>query len=142
PAIRLAKAVLRRQGLELHDADQLVLDSHVFRLDRIFEDYVRGFLRYQLSDLSPSYNVLDGNKHPGRKRYFDELPSEDATPDVVIAGLGRERHVPVVIEVKYIDRPPKRDEENQAVAYAVSYRSPKVILVHPRAAGGGAGPYR
>jgi 5-methylcytosine-specific restriction endonuclease McrBC regulatory subunit McrC len=142
PAIRLAKAVLQRHGLELHQVDELVMESHVFRLERVFEQYVRRVLERELSDMSPTWNVLDGNKSPGRKSYFSQPPSDDATPDILLASLGADPRTVAVVEVKYIDRPPKREEENQAVAYALSYGCPRALLVHPAMGSSKAGLYR
>jgi 5-methylcytosine-specific restriction endonuclease McrBC regulatory subunit McrC len=141
-AIRLGKAILQGRGLDLPEANELVMESHVFQLEHIFENYVRRVLTRELADLSPMWNVLDGNKRPGRKSYFNEPPSKDATPDVVIARLGHDARTGIVVEVKYIDRPPKREEENQAVAYAVSYGCPRALLVHPAMASTKSGVYR
>jgi 5-methylcytosine-specific restriction enzyme subunit McrC len=43
----------------------------------------------------------------------------------------------VVLDVKYkpAEKKPERDDLNQVITYAVSYRSPAVVVVQPRADG-------
>lgn len=71
----------------------------------------------------------------GRKLLFDHPPSNDATPDIVLQAQQPHSDYPAILEVKYkpANGSPARDDLNQAITYAVSYRSHEVVLVQPRA---------
>ena len=66
--------------------------------------------------------------------FFDNGSKVPAQPDIVFRiGTGDSRFQ-LVGEVKYIDRDFSRDHINQALAYAVSYRTP-VVLIRPKLGG-------
>jgi 5-methylcytosine-specific restriction enzyme subunit McrC len=135
PAIELAKMILAGQSVRIdRPGTTLELPSLLFSLDTAFEDYLRVVLAEQLRDLAPDVLVLDGNiKAPAGagKGLFDGRASPPASPDI---GLRSARHADrwlVMVEVKYFDHGFGRDEFEQAIAYAASYRSP-IVLVRPR----------
>ena len=97
--------------------------------------------------------VLDGNikgLEGGQKLLFDETigPSRErqtASPDIVFQratpGVDGSYATLLVAEVKYKDFiEPRREEINQASAYALSYRAP-VVIVHTRGEGKPHGMY-
>lgn len=138
PAINLALTIIHDRGIKFDGReDRLLMSSMIWSMEKITEAYLREVLRFRLQK-TRSLRVLDGNKRgPGgaKKLLFDEAPSEPATPDIVIAHTFEERETwPVVMDVKYkiyegfADRP----DIEQVVTYGLSYRSPNVVLVHPR----------
>ena len=141
-AVRLAAAIISDRGVKFEGrGDDVLMSSLLINLQDVFEAYVRVVIQAKLEVLAPHLRVLDGNVSGaggGRKPFFDLQPRQltriDATPDVVISEEGHAvvRH-PLTVEVKYkaIRAVPERDDLNQAIAYGVSYRSPKVVLVHP-----------
>jgi 5-methylcytosine-specific restriction enzyme subunit McrC len=105
-------------------------------MSSIFEAYLLRLLKLVAAANHWPVTVLDGNKlQPvgGGKRLFDGSSPPEATPDIVIAkGTVSRRIHPVLIEVKY--KPlPDRDDINQAIAYATSYRCDEVIIAQPKA---------
>ena len=75
--------------------------------------------------------VLNGNAE-GKKLLYDNPPSEDATPDIV---LERANAPVVVLDAKYkpAEGKPARDDLNQVITYGVSFRADAVVVVQPRA---------
>ena len=120
------------------------MSSLLINLQTTFEKYARNVLRARLRDFETEVRVLDGNlKGPdgGQKLLFDDPigPSRDeqsASPDIVFkrttpSADGSYRTL-LVAEVKYKDFvKPGREETNQAITYAASYRAP-VVIIHPR----------
>lgn len=142
PAVRLARAIVQRQSVELDRiGDELVLPSLLIDLQTAFEDYLRAILRSRISRLSRGLEILDGNQlEPtgGGKQLFDTGSPVYAQPDIVVRiGQGPDRFH-LVGEVKYIDRDFTRDHVDQALAYALSYRTP-VMLIRPSLEGEASG---
>jgi 5-methylcytosine-specific restriction enzyme subunit McrC len=121
--VRLARTILERQGVELSgDGEDVTLPSIVIDMEILFEQYVRRVIQKQLKPLA----VHDGNKE-GARPLFDNRSNPPANPDVVI----EENSACVMIgEVKY-KLAESRDDINQVLAYAVTYRSNKIILFLP-----------
>lgn len=124
-ALEISLMVLSDTGISLQYAGSDVsLASFIVNFEDLFEEYLRRVLQGR----SPvEVLVRDGNKE-GRRYLFDEKRGQMAQPDIVIsAGLGRT----VVAEVKYKEKP-NRDDINQAITYAICYRTDRVVLVHQK----------
>jgi 5-methylcytosine-specific restriction enzyme subunit McrC len=152
PALELAVAILTGRGVSLDsDAGTMSMPSLLVKTDDLFEEFVRLSLRDGLTD-HPNLSVLDGNQDPGRLALYEEISAEereafpdhhlpivkgkspDANPDVVFR-LDDGTH-PVVADVKYTEvrEFADRSEVEQVVLYAVRYRSPIAMTIHPRRA--------
>lgn len=119
-----AVMILQGAGLSLrHSQGPVGLDSFYINIENLFETYLREILRRQANEHT---SVLDGNEE-GKKALFDSGVSNDAKPDILIRGQEKI----LVAEVKYKDKP-SRDDYEQAITYAVSFRCKRVILVYPR----------
>lgn len=153
PALELAVAILTRRGVSLDAMTGTVsLPTLLVKTEDLFEEFVRISLAEAMAD-HPNLSVLDGNKDPGRTVLYEELtdaeraafPSHelpsakastpDANPDVVFR-LDDGSH-PVIAEVKYTEVKDYADraEVEQVVVYAVRYRSPVALTIHPRRGG-------
>lgn len=136
PALDLALMILSRSSVALdRPGSSVTLPSMVLNLDDVFEGYARAALGAQMAQLTSRFVVEDGNGG-GRKALFDAPASRQANPDIVV----RDRdtgETPVVMDVKYkpAKKPPDRDDLNQVIAYAASYRAPRVVVVQPKAHG-------
>ena len=141
PAIRLAKAIVHRRGLDLPALEDVYLESLVFKMEDIFESYVRNVLRRAASGSRLPITVLG---HEGGKLLFDVPPSERAEPDVVmnLRTSSGPALTAAIVEVKYINRPPTREHHEQLIAYGSSFRVPHAFLIHPAIASGPRGLYR
>src|SRR5690606_3465600 len=116
-ALRLARLIVSGEGVELPvGGSDVALPSFLVNMESIFEEFVRYVARRQFGD----FEVLDGNK-TGAKPLFDDRRSPSANPDVVIryprGAYG------LVLEAKY-KTAENRDDVNQVLAYALSYRIP------------------
>jgi len=145
PALYLALLILNSRGISFTDrSGRILMSSLLINLQTTFEKYARNVLRARLQDLETEVRVLDGNmKGPdgGQKPLFDYPtgPNRDdqtASPDIVFRRTiprpdGSYRTL-LVAEVKYKKFvKPTREDNNQAIAYAASYRAP-VVIIHPR----------
>jgi 5-methylcytosine-specific restriction enzyme subunit McrC len=131
-ALNVASVVVAQEAVLLESfTGRLRLPSLVLDMNDVFESYIRAVLWLHAKQNQWQGDVLDGNID-GRKLLFEALPSDDATPDVVLRAP--DGTVPLVIEVKNVPakRLSAREAINQAVTYAVSYKSPRVMVVHPR----------
>lgn len=143
--INLAVAILTEKSVSLDCSDDLslALPSLLLNLEDVFEAYVRNVLRSAF--LGSSLSVSDGNANGlggAKKLLFDDAPSEDATPDIVIHPSAADfLPASVVIEIKYkrFDNWPGRDDLNQLIAYSASYRCRHNVLLHPVSEPGRAG---
>jgi 5-methylcytosine-specific restriction enzyme subunit McrC len=79
--------------------------------------------------------VRDGNTD-GKKPLFDDRSDPPAQPDIVVSSTSTGKTV--IAEVKYKEKP-NRDDYNQAITYALSYHTDRVILVHQNRQGATAG---
>ena len=141
PIVRLAVSIIENQGISFEKVGKGVwLPSMIFDFDQIFEKYVRLILRERIEKARPEYEVLDGNLGApagARKPLFDDEPTKHpAKPDAVVrhreTGLN-----PLLLEAKYKpEDDPSREDIEQVIAYGFSYRSPNVVLVHPKRKGG------
>jgi 5-methylcytosine-specific restriction enzyme subunit McrC len=130
-AIDVARLVVTSSSLSFdRPGADVAMPSIVIEMHRVFESYVRTVLADGVRD-DETLDVLNGNAE-GRKLLYDEQPSEDATPDIV---LEKNRAPVVILDVKYkpANGLPNRDDLNQVITYGVSYRASTVVLVQPRA---------
>ncbi len=141
PALALCLAIIQQQGVSLDQrSGDLSLPSLILKMSDVFEDYVRNVLARYATAEGWTVSVLNGNHRApqgGEQKLFHEGMDADANPDIVLAlGTGEARTHPLVLEVKYkpSDRSIDRDDLHQAIAYGISYRCKKVVLVHPRGA--------
>lgn len=125
-ALEIASLIVTQRGISLQQAGlDVALETFIVNFDTLFEDYVRSSLRA----LAPEQiEVKDGNKE-GRKPLFDEGGEPFAQPDFLIES--RLSGKLIVGEVKYKERP-NRDDINQVITYASSFRSQHGVLVHQR----------
>lgn len=135
-AIALAKIVLSGDGVDLRSADgQISLPPMMISMEKAFESYLRVVLAQSGDDLL----VHDGNIKPpagASTNLFHNAPANSplrtaqSTPDIVCAMTKAPDHR-LVIDAKY--KPDiSRDDLNQVLSYALTYRSGTVILVCPR----------
>ncbi len=123
-ALRLARLIVSGDGIELPaSGSDVSLPSFLVNMESLFEGYVRHIIWKRLPDLE----VLDGNRE-GAKPLFDDRRIPPANPDVVVR-RGEDECV-VVFEAKY-KVAENRDDVNQVLAYALSYRIPQIVLVLP-----------
>jgi 5-methylcytosine-specific restriction enzyme subunit McrC len=108
----------------------------IIDMTRAFESYIREVLAQSAVMREAGWAALDGNG-PGKKPLFDEAPSTNANPDIVVLESIRKELMPagVVIDVKYkpADKKPPREDLNQVIAYGASYRAPRALIVQPSA---------
>lgn len=148
-ALALAVSIIEKRGINFGNRGHEVgMISLLLNMDKVFEDYLRTALAKGMSALNPRVRVLDGNKtrangDGAKKLYFDAKPSEWATPDIVLAqevGADSAPENLAVLEVKYKPKKaPTREDLNQVVAYAASYRVSVGVLLMPCAPGESSG---
>ena len=143
-AINLALTIIRDRGISFEGGENdFVSASLLIDFDKVFESYLRAVLQQHFRELNSDIDVLDGNAaapHGGKKLLFDDPPSEPAKPDIVFKLRDTTATYPLLVEVKYKKvTVPERDDINQAVTYAVSYRAPVVVIVNPRIKEGSEG---
>ncbi|ASY71338.1 5-methylcytosine restriction system specificity protein McrC [Sinorhizobium fredii] len=132
-ALDIALLVLSNRSISLQQqGDEIELGTFIINFENLFEDYLRRVLQDRCE---PLYWVRDGNLD-GKKPLFDDRREPPAQPDIVI--VERATKQKLVAEVKYKDRP-NRDDINQAITYALSYRTNCAILIHQRAAESASG---
>lgn len=138
-ALQLAITIIEQRGVMLRgNGSSVLMASWIVDMTEIFESYIRSVLRERFNDLAPNIRVFDGNQPSPRgagKLLFDRPPSVMATPDIVI------RHEPnepdgvasfTIVEVKYKrSRTLDREDLEQTIVYASSYRSLVAIVVQP-----------
>jgi len=136
PALDIAVAIVLEHAIKFEGEKTAVeLPSLVLNMSKVFEGYLRAVLRTHAVNSSWDVEVLDGNTE-GKKPLFDQAPSEDATPDIVLRDR-RDGRYPVIVEVKNIpaDGNSSRSAIEQAVTYAAAYRCDRLVLAHPRGHG-------
>lgn len=122
-AMRLAKAIVTNQGIELQSVGQdITLPSFLVDMETVFEKYVRVVLKANIR----THFVMDGNTD-GAKPLFDDRRTPPANPDIVI---GKDSTLNLVAAVKY-KLGHSREDLNQVIAYGLSYKVPNVLLVLP-----------
>jgi 5-methylcytosine-specific restriction enzyme subunit McrC len=128
-AIDISLLLLSNRSVSLQERDDdVVLGTFIVNFEELFEDYLRRVLQDRCDS---RFWVRDGNRE-ARKSLFDDRKEPPAQPDIVITD--RESRRRLVAEVKYKDRP-NRDDINQAITYATSYRAKDVILIHQKGPG-------
>jgi 5-methylcytosine-specific restriction enzyme subunit McrC len=122
-AIAIASAFLAGRGVIVPDAGtEITLSSILIDMESLFEQYVRTILRHSLMPRV----VLDGNR-TAAKPLFDDRPKPQAQPDIVVKSAGA---IALVGDVKYKPRY-SREDINQVVTYALSYRCRKAMIFLP-----------
>lgn len=140
PALYLAQLLIRHHGISfINRKGRIVMPSLLINLKRAFENYLRNALQLRLRELESDVRVLDGNlsgTDGGGKPLFDGSSGPNATPDIVIRRTESDANLPeypVIADTKYKDfKVPTRSDIEQAVTYAASYRTPSVVIIHPR----------
>jgi len=124
-ALEIALLIISSRGVSLQEHGQdIVLETFIVNFEKMFEDYLLRVLE-QRAD-STLLRVRSGN-FSGKKPLFDDRKEPPAQPDIVISSIATGKKI--IAEVKYKEKP-NRDDYNQAITYAVTYRSERVILVH------------
>jgi len=133
-ALNVALAVIGQRSVLIESTGgDIKLQSVVLDMNVVFESYVRQILRGYAEEHNWDASVEDGNKEGGRGLY-DGTSTPEATPDIVVRTANGV--TPLLLEVKnvpIVGHYTGRGETNQAITYAVAYRAPVVVLVHPRA---------
>jgi len=139
-SLSIAVTIVEDKGVKLEGlGDDVEIASFLIKVDDVFEKYVRTVLQRELVDLEPRLSILDGNlagRMGGQKELFDDVGAPVANPDIVVRDNESEdieRRYPLLIEVKYkpLEGLPKREDLNQLIAYATSFRAPAAVLVQP-----------
>jgi len=138
PALDIATAIILEHGVKIDAVgDSIRLPSLILNMNRLFEHYLRNALRIRGRERQWEHEVLDGNTD-GRQLLFDDPPSEDATPDIVLHDPATDR-CSLIVEVKNVPLKGQHSDRSaieQAVTYGVSYRCNQVVLAHPRSHSG------
>jgi 5-methylcytosine-specific restriction enzyme subunit McrC len=134
PAMRLALAVIGGKAISFDlPGEEVNLPALLLNLEEVFEEYLRNVLRRELVGRRDIYvlNGNDGEPIGAKKLLFDTQPSDDATPDIVLRRVIGPRRLrnELLVEVKY--KWPDRDDYNQVITYAASFRCSAVVLAHP-----------
>lgn len=133
--LNVALAAISRRAVLIESTDGPVyLPSLVINMNNVFEAYVRNVLHTYAAASRWAFQIIDGNHKP--KPLFDAHTPYDATPDIVVERP--DESAALVLEVKNIPKT-EREAINQAVTYAVCYRTNNVVLVNPCAAEQGSG---
>lgn len=131
--LEISLLVLSGRSIDLDNrGDDLKLDSLIVDFETVFEQYVRRCLAGRATG---TVKVKDGNNE-GRKRLFDDRKDPPAQPDIILEDWPNRQKA--IIEVKYKDKPDRADI-NQAVTYAVTYRTDRAVLLHQSKIGGAGG---
>lgn len=136
------RGVKFEQGLE-----DLRLASLLIDMKEVFERYVRILLQDAATEAGWDCVVQDGNAEGKRRLYGEPTLAQqgswgrglarrtgvgpDATPDIVM--LDSDGATPLICEVKYTKpkKLPERSEVEQAVTYALTHDTGRVLLIHP-----------
>lgn len=134
--VALAKIVLTGSGIDLRSTSgHISLPPMMISMETAFESYLRNVLLEGADGIL----VQDGNARPptgASANLFHDAPLDSplrktqSTPDIVCSSL-REPTERLVIDVKYKPET-SRDDLNQVLGYALTYRSNAVLLACPR----------
>ncbi len=108
-----------------HELPGMDMPSFLFKLDEIFEQFVRNSLRANVDGAE----VVDGNQR--RIRLFWTGSDLEVSPDIILRIDGR---TAAIIEVKYKPKISEADRY-QTIAYTVAADAPIGILVSPATSG-------
>jgi 5-methylcytosine-specific restriction enzyme subunit McrC len=111
----------------------IALQAFILDFEDVFECYVRRVLELH----APAGLIVRDGNGDGKKPLYDNRLDPPAQPDIILHSL---QGPPVIAEVKYKEKPDRADI-NQAITYAVSYRTEMVVLVHQSRAAGPHGLY-
>lgn len=140
--IALAKIILEGKGLSYQVGSAASASALVLNIAEAFEWYLLAILRSSKYN-NHEFKVLDGNKsglNGGKRNLLDPSTNEfyigikvEATPDIVIEYGSSAVHSNIVIDVKYksIKKIADRDDINQIISYAASYKSSCGVLIFP-----------
>jgi 5-methylcytosine-specific restriction enzyme subunit McrC len=137
PALSVARMICAQASVGFGDGSPVLsLPSLLIDMSKVFEEYLRTILARASERNNWEYDVLDGN-FEGKKDLFNQPPSVEATPDIVI--WDQQAAVPrLIIEVKNVPlkkTTSERDAIEQVVTYGESYGCSCLVLAHPRAEG-------
>jgi 5-methylcytosine-specific restriction enzyme subunit McrC len=132
-ALDVAVAIIEGRGVLYDGADGgVAMPSLAFDMDKVFEGYVRNVIK--LAAASEGWGVTVHNADTekiAQLPLFDTKTKRMATPDVVLLRRG---NVPALIgEIKNVPRSgePERGAIEQAVTYALRYRTRQVVIFTP-----------
>lgn len=141
-SISLAKIILQGKGLSYQAGSSTTASALVLNIAEAFEWYVLAVLQGSKYN-NVQFKVLNGNiggVDGGRRNLLEPSTSQyytgkkiDATPDIVIEHTINGETINIVIDVKYksIKNNADRNDLNQIISYAASYRSSCGLLIFP-----------
>ena len=133
-ALEIALLIISNRGIALQDhGTDVLLDTFIVNFETMFEDYLLRVLELRAD---PAVLRVRSGNASGKKPLFDDRKDPPAQPDIVISSIATGKKL--IAEVKYKDKP-TREDYNQAITYAVTYRSDRVILVHQNKPGAPTG---
>jgi 5-methylcytosine-specific restriction enzyme subunit McrC len=125
-ALSIAEMILKNRGVDLPTpGEDVALPSLLVDMELLFEDYVRAVL-------ATRFAVFNGNAE-GAKPLFDDRDEPPAKPDVVL--LSHAGQTCAILDAKY-KASISRDDVNQMIAYATTYRVNRVFVTAPEMDGG------
>lgn len=132
--LEIALLIISNRGISLQERGiDVLLETFIVNFERMFEDYLLRVLEQQAD---PTLLRVRSGNASGKKPLFDDRKDPPAQPDIVISSIATGNKL--IAEVKYKEKP-TREDYNQAITYAVTYRSNRVILVHQNKAGAATG---
>ncbi|NTZ89285.1 5-methylcytosine restriction system specificity protein McrC [Agrobacterium tumefaciens] len=124
--LSIAILALSESAIALQDdGNDIDMSSFIVNFEELFESYLRKTLERNRRD---EFWVLDGNAG-GKKPLFDDRKNPPAQPDIVVTNISSRKKL--IVEVKYKEKP-SRDDINQAITYAVTYKTDHAVLVLQR----------
>lgn len=132
--LEVALLILAKQSVSLDMlGEDIALQTFLLDFEETFEKYLRRVLELRV----PIGTLIRDGNSDGKKALYDNRNDPPAQPDIVIQSPNGDV---VIAEVKYKEKPDRADI-NQAVTYAVCYRTHKVVLVHQSKLSGPSGIY-
>jgi 5-methylcytosine-specific restriction endonuclease McrBC regulatory subunit McrC len=116
-----------------YNAQGSSMPSFLFKLDDIFESFVRNTLRKGLPDRRLS--VVDGNKHVHQQALFRDNTRFRIKPDALIK---RGNETLAIGEIKY-KHEVKEEDRYQVISHVIASRSPIGIWISPALSGAESG---
>ncbi len=121
--LEISELLLGNSAVSLErTGEDVQLQTFILNFEEVFENYLRHILAARVPT---GCDVRDGNGE-GARPLYDDRADPPAQPDIVLEHVGSQ---PVIVEVKYKDKPDRADV-NQVVTYAAAYRATNVVLVH------------
>jgi 5-methylcytosine-specific restriction enzyme subunit McrC len=111
----------------LHEAQGSLLPSFLFKMDDIFESFVRNSLRHSFRDAAVS--VSDGNVPRNHGLLFRDNKKFPIKPDIIIR-KNKKGSIDAIAEVKYKERIEESDRY-QVISHTVAAQSPIGIWISP-----------